>query len=149
MSAHPVDHAGLEVLGFEECLIRLASVPVGRVGFVTDGELLILPVNHVVDGQDLVFRTAQGSKLSAAAGQDKVTFEADAYDDRTRAGWSVLVTGRAELVYEEAEVERLGQLGLHPWPRTVERPFWARIRPSSVTGRQIPQQETGFGSPSR
>ena len=68
MSEYPTDHAGLEILPFDECLRLLASVPVGRVGFFADGEIVVLPVNHVVDGHDVVFRTAYGSKLSAAGG---------------------------------------------------------------------------------
>jgi uncharacterized protein len=139
MPGYPTDHAGLEILPFDECLRRMASVPVGRVGFFSDGDMIVLPVNHVVDGQDLVFRTARGSKLSAAEGQDLVTFEADEYCEPTRSGWSVLVTGRAEVVYDEDEVERLSQLGVHPWATAVERPFWIRIRATSVSGRQTPE----------
>jgi nitroimidazol reductase NimA-like FMN-containing flavoprotein (pyridoxamine 5'-phosphate oxidase superfamily) len=139
MPGHPTDHAGLEILPFDVCLQLLASVPVGRVGFFADGEMVILPVNHIIDGQDPVFRTARGSKLSAAEGRNLVTFEADEYDKQTRSGWSVVVTGHAEMIYEEAEVERLSQLGLHPWVTAVERPFWIRIRASAVTGRATPQ----------
>ncbi len=138
MAEHSIDHAGLEILPFEVCLRLLASVPVGRVGFFCDGEVVVLPVNHILDGQDPVFRTARGSKLSAAEGQSLVAFEADEYDEQTQTGWSVLVTGRAEVVYDEAEVERLSQRGLHPWATAVERPFWIRIRATSVSGRQTP-----------
>jgi uncharacterized protein len=134
----PTDHAGLEVLPFDECIRLLASVPVGRVGFFADGEIVVLPVNHIVDGHDPVFRTASGSKLSAAAGQHLATFEADHYDEQTRTGWSVLVTGRAEIVYEKAEIERFSRHGLHPWATAVERPFWIRIHATSVTGRRTP-----------
>jgi nitroimidazol reductase NimA-like FMN-containing flavoprotein (pyridoxamine 5'-phosphate oxidase superfamily) len=141
MTGRSTDHAGLEILPFDECLRLLASVPVGRVGFFTDGEVVVLPVNHALDGQDPVFRTARGSKLSAAEGQDLVAFEADGYDEQTRSGWSVVVTGRAEVVYEEAEVERLTLLGLHPWVTAVERPFWIRIRATSVSGRQTPETQ--------
>jgi len=138
MPEQPTDHAGLEILPFEVCLRLLASVPVGRVGFFADGELVVLPVNHAVDGHDPVFRTAQGSKLSAAEGQSLVAFEADEYDPQTQTGWSVVVTGRAEVVYDEAEIRRLNGLGVHPWAAAVARPFWIRIRASSVTGRQTP-----------
>jgi uncharacterized protein len=140
-----MDHAGLEMLPFDACLRLLASVPVGRVGFYADGELVVLPVNHVVDGQDVVFRTAAGSKLSAAEGRNLVAFEADNYDPRTRSGWSVLVNGRAEVVYEDAETLRLSRLGLHPWVTEVDRPFWIRIRPTSVTGRQTPAADQPSG----
>lgn len=139
MLGHPTDHAGLEILPFDVCLRLMASVSVGRVGFFADGELVVLPVNHVVDGNDPVFRTARGAKLSAAEGHELVAFEADEYDEQTQSGWSVLVTGRAEAVYEEAEVERLNNLGLHPWVTAVARPFWIRIRASSVSGRQTPR----------
>jgi uncharacterized protein len=138
MSPYPNDHAGLEILPFDMCLRLLARVPVGRVSFLADGEIIVLPVNHVMDGQDPVFRTARGSKLSAAEGQDLVAFEADGYDQQTKSGWSVLVNGRAHEVYDEAEIQRLSRLGLHPWVTAVDRPFWIRIRPTSITGRQTP-----------
>jgi uncharacterized protein len=138
MPGLPIDHAGLETLPFGACLDLLSSVPLGRVGFHADGEVMVLPVNHVLDGQDIVFRTAPGSKLTAAEEQNLVTFEADQYDVRTRTGWSVLVTGQATVVYDEAETERLGRLGLEPWITAVEHPFWIRIRPTSVTGRRTP-----------
>ena len=138
MPAHPTDHAGLEMLPLDECLRLLASVPVGRVGLHADGEVVVLPVNHVVDGQDVIFRTAPGSKLSAAEAQSLVVFEADHYDPESRTGWSVLVNGHAEVVYEDAEISLLDSLGLQPWADAVDRPFWVRIRPTSVTGRLIP-----------
>lgn len=145
MPWYPTDHAGLEILPFDVCLRLLAAVPVGRVSFHADGEIIVLPVNHVVDGQDPVFRTARGSKLSAAEGQDLVAFEADGYDERTKSGWSVLVNGRAHAVYDEAEIQRLSRFGLHPWAAAVDRPFWIRIRPTSISGRQTP----GAGSASQ
>ena len=138
MLDQPTDHAGLETLPFDVCLRLLASVPIGRVGFCADGEVVILPVNHAVDGQDVVFRTASGSKLTAAGEQDLVAFEADRYDLQTRTGWSILVTGRAPVVYDEAEVRRLNRLNLHPWATSVDHPFWVRIHPMSVTGRRTP-----------
>ncbi|HUZ23083.1 MAG TPA: pyridoxamine 5'-phosphate oxidase family protein [Streptosporangiaceae bacterium] len=137
MRGHPTDHAGLEILRFDECLRLLSTVPVGRVGFLADGEIVVLPVNHAMDGQDVVFRAARGSKLSAAEGQELAAFEADDYDEQAQSGWSVLVSGRAEAVYAEAEIQRLSRLGLQPWATGAQRPFWIRIRSSSVTGRQI------------
>jgi|SRR5712691_1638734 len=131
------DHAGLEVLPFGECLDRLASVPVGRVGFLSAGEVMILPVNHVMDGHSVVFRTAEGSKLAGAGVGYPVTFEADSYDTAAEAGWSVVVHGHAEVVEDDDQVRRLDGLGLRSWG-SAERPYWVRIRPLSVTGRQLP-----------
>jgi nitroimidazol reductase NimA-like FMN-containing flavoprotein (pyridoxamine 5'-phosphate oxidase superfamily) len=133
-----IDHAGLEVLSFDACLSLLTAVSVGRVGFVEDGEVLVLPVNFVVDGQTVVFRTAGGSKLAGAEDRSEVAFEADNYDDITETGWSVLVRGGAEVVEGVAEIDRLSQLGLRSWASPQDRPFWIRITPISVTGRRTP-----------
>ena len=132
------DYAGLESLPTDVCLRLLESVPVGRVSFSIGGEVVTLPVNHAVDGQEVVFRTDRGSKLSASYRQDLVAFEADDYDPETRTGWSVLIKGRAEVIREDSEIQRLRQLGLHPWVTAVEHPFWIRIRPTSITGRHTP-----------
>lgn len=138
MARYPADHAGLEILPYDECLRLLGTVPVGRVSFFSDGEIVVLPVNYVMDGQDPVFCTAGGSKLSAAQGQDVVAFEADEFDEKTKSGWSVLVNGRAHAIYEDAEIRRLTALDLNPWATTADRPFWIRIRPTAVSGRQTP-----------
>jgi uncharacterized protein len=138
MPGQSLDHAGLETISLNHCLYLVASVPVGRIGFIADGEVQVLPVNHLVDGQDVVFRTAPGSKLSAAEEHGTVTFEADAYDEKQHSGWSVVITGRAEPVDSATEIERLGRRGLRPWVTVVDRPYWIRIRPSAVTGRRTP-----------
>ena len=131
------DHAGLRVLAFADCLDKLASVPVGRIGFLSAGEVVILPVNHAIDGHSVVFRTAEGSKLASAGLGYPVTYEADAYDAATEAGWSVVVQGYADVVEDDADRRRLDGLGLRSWGGNA-RPYWVRVRPLSVTGRQTP-----------
>jgi nitroimidazol reductase NimA-like FMN-containing flavoprotein (pyridoxamine 5'-phosphate oxidase superfamily) len=130
------DHAGLQTLSLDTCLHLLRSVPVGRVAFPWAGEVLILPVNHVVDGQDVVFQTTYGAKLTASQQGRPVTFEVDAFDGGTHSGWSVVVEGVPEPVEDDEEIRRLRQAGLRSWvdagPSMV-----VRIRPTSVTGRRI------------
>ena len=135
MTANPVDHAGLEVLPFDECLRLLATVPVGRVGFFAAGEVVMLPVNHAVDGSNVVFRTDNGSKLAHLSDMFLVGFEADSYNEDAETGWSVVITGRADIVDSDTEISQLDQLGLRPWG-DAGRPYWIRIRPTSVTGRR-------------
>jgi hypothetical protein len=92
MPRYPTDHARLEILPFDECLRLLASIPVGRAGFVADGEVVVLPVNHVVDGQDVIFRTAHGSKAAVAGGQDRAASEPITMTSRPGPGgacWSM------------------------------------------------------------
>ena len=132
------DRAGLEILHLGDCFLMLGSVPLGRIGFVAGGEVAILPVNFVVDGQDVVFRTAPGSKLSSVEVGHYVGFEADSYDAATGTGWSVVVNGLAEVVESAAECARLDGLGLASWGGADSGRVWVRIRPVSITGRRIP-----------
>ena len=132
----PTDRAGLEILPFAECLRLLGTVPVGRVGFLSAGEVVILPVNHVADGQSVVFRSNHGSKLSSVGGKNLVGFEADDYDPRTRSGWSVVLSGFTEVVEDDSEIRRLQDLGLESWGGAGADASWIRIRPTSVTGRR-------------
>jgi nitroimidazol reductase NimA-like FMN-containing flavoprotein (pyridoxamine 5'-phosphate oxidase superfamily) len=139
MSVHdfPTDHRGLAVLDLDECLTRVRRVPVGRVVFFHDGEPVVLPVNHGLDGDDVVFRTTWGSKLQHAQHADLVAFEVDDFDVHEHSGWSVVIVGKATVVYDETEIDRLERLGVHSWAKPLDPVFWVRIRPQSVTGREI------------
>jgi uncharacterized protein len=131
------DHRGLTVLPFSECLRRLSEVPLGRLGLHSRGEILMLPVNHVIDGTSIAFRTDWGSKLEALSEGTPVSFEADAYDAASRAGWSVLVKGVVEWVDDDADCQRLDRLAPVAWLPTSADAVWVRIRPEEVTGREL------------
>ena len=130
------DHRGIRVLALEECLEHLRHSVLGRIAFVHDGGPIILPVNHGVDGLDVVFRTTWGSKLEAAQTVGAAAFEVDGYDRVAHRAWSVLVTGRVETVYEPADVARLEALGVRAWPGGSE-PFWVRVRADEISGREL------------
>lgn len=133
-----LDHQRMEVLDREEARNLLALASVGRVAFIEDGEVTVLPVNHVVDAWAIVFRTTYGSKLTAAVRGQRVVFEADRLDPAERAGWSVLVRGEAEHVTDPTVVERLEDLALDVWADAVDRPQWVRIPIDEISGRRIP-----------
>jgi hypothetical protein len=133
----PRDHRGLRVLTLDECVRYLRETLVGRIAFLHEGEPVIFPVNYAVDGLDVVFRSTWGSKLEHAQHAGTVAFEVDGTDDEQRLGWSVLVNGVADVVYDEQESERLDRLALRGWARTTEPTFWVRIRAEQVTGRAI------------
>lgn len=138
MTKGATDRSGLEVLDMEECLELLASVPIGRVAMIDGGEITVLPVNHVIDDEGRVcFRTAPGAKLDAGIMQHVVTFEADDFDEEDHTGWSVVVKGRADLVTDPDELERLRESGIRPWSNPSFRTNWVTLHPSSVTGRRI------------
>ena len=133
----PIDHSGLEILPVDDCRYHLQTARVGRIAFLSDGYPTILPVNHRMDGDSVVFRTNVGSKLAAADNGFPVAFEVDGIDADRRAGWSVVVRGDAHTVDEPDEVDRLNLLGVWPWADAVPRGHWVRISGQEITGRKI------------
>lgn len=100
-----------------EAMRRLGSVPVGRVVFTRHVLPAIRPVNHLVDGGQVIIRSHDGSAIVTAARARMgtvVAYEADEIDPASRTGWSVVVTGLARLVGEPEQVARYQDL-LQPW----------------------------------
>jgi uncharacterized protein len=136
MRAEVDPRTGLEQLDEGECLRLLGHCALGRLAVVLDARPVVFPVNFALDGRAVVFRTNEGTKLYAAR-HGVVAFECDAVDRVYRTGWSVLVSGDAELVDDPAETARLERLPLAPWS-AAPKPVWVRIRPRTITGRRIP-----------
>lgn len=136
-------HTWLEHLSELECWRLLRQHPVGRIGVLVDSAPEIYPVNHVVDGESIVFRTDPGNMLRGLDRSPSVCYEVDAVDMVHQSGWSVLVKGRAKEVLDPREIRRASQLGLDFWD-LGEKAHWIRIEPREVTGRRI--ETDGGGS---
>lgn len=126
----------LQKLEHHECWALLRTVSVGRLAVLVDGRPDIFPVNFTVDGGTLVFRTAQGTKLSAATGDAPVAVEADGVDPDTALAWSVVVKGTAALVKSTEDVLETSRLYLFPW-QAGRKDAFVRITPDTVTGRRF------------
>ena len=123
-------------LEHHECWALLRTVSVGRLAVLVDGRPDIFPVNFTVDGGTLVFRTSQGTKLSAATGDAPVAVEADGVDADTGMAWSVVIKGTGALVKSTEEVLETSRLYLFPW-QAGRKDAFVRITPDSVTGRRF------------
>ncbi|UTT67803.1 pyridoxamine 5'-phosphate oxidase family protein [Arthrobacter sp. DNA4] len=123
-------------LEHHECWALLRTVSVGRLAVLVEGRPDIFPVNFTVDGGTLVFRTSQGTKLSAASGDAPVAVEADGVDPDTGLAWSVVIKGTAALVKSTEEVLETSRLYLFPW-QAGRKDAFVRISPDSVTGRRF------------
>jgi hypothetical protein len=126
----------------------LGSVSLGRIVFTQHAMPAIRPVNHVLDGGDIIIRSHSGaaivSETSTASGV-VVAYEADAIDPVERLGWSVVVTGTASLVRDPSDVARYQQI-LVPWvAREMDQVI--RIRPGIVTGFRLDGQAGSRSAP--
>jgi Pyridoxamine 5'-phosphate oxidase len=96
----------VEDISREESLRLLGSVPMGRVVFTHHALPAIRPVNHIVEGQQVIFRTGTATAITSAVDGTGtiVAFEADAIDPIDRSGWSVVVVGGSRLLRDDAQL---------------------------------------------
>jgi len=127
---------GLDVLSEQECRRLLTEATLGRIAIETDGPPVVLPVNYIVAGGDILFFTAEGTKLSAATAHATVSFEIDHFNAITHTGWSVLVLGPAIERTEPAFIRGAMAAGLRPWA-TGDRSHLVALTAEVVTGRRI------------
>jgi uncharacterized protein len=134
-----VDIARLKDLSRRQCLSLLSSVRVGRVGVSIGALPAIMPVNFLVLGEAIVFRTVPGTKLDAATAHAVVAFETDDYAPDGAWGWSVLIQGVASEITEGPEHESMRVALLKAWafPDGLANRI-VRIDPTFMSGK-------GFG----
>jgi nitroimidazol reductase NimA-like FMN-containing flavoprotein (pyridoxamine 5'-phosphate oxidase superfamily) len=138
-----VSSYGLEVLDRDTCDALLTTQRVGRVAVYVADHPIVLPVVYALLDGDIVFRTAPGEKLIAAALRRKVAFEIDTYDIDAHSGWSVDVVGTAEEIVHPDELARARALGLPAWAGEA-RDRYVRIRTIDVTGRRLNDATNGL-----
>lgn len=137
MNAEQLD---MTELSREDALALLAGVGLGRIVFTRNALPAIRPVNHVLDGGDIVIRTHGDSALALQTGNSGiggvvVAYEADHIDADTHQGWSVVVTGYARQVTDPELIARYRTL-LNPWVgASADRVV--SIRPDLVTGFRL------------
>ncbi len=126
-------------LSDEQCWELLGRTSLGRLAFHVGDEVHITPVNHVVRGGQILFRTAAGNKLVAVVVNPDVAFEVEELDLENRRAASVVVRGVASRL-GPAELRALGAEGPHP---LVTRDTFevVAIRPTSVTGRSFTMED--------
>ncbi|MEU2155888.1 pyridoxamine 5'-phosphate oxidase family protein [Streptomyces sp. NPDC019396] len=130
-----------EQLGRVECLRLLGSVSLGRIVFTHQALPAIRPVNHLMDGEDIIVQLHDGATLASIVTPNQaagvvVAYEADVIDLETHVGWSVVVTGYAHGVTDESELARFAAR-LRPWAQHPAMNAALRIRPDLVTGLQV------------
>ncbi|EXG82485.1 pyridoxamine 5'-phosphate oxidase family protein [Cryptosporangium arvum] len=138
---HVHDHAGAGVLETEQCLALVRGERLGRVGFVRAGTVEVLPVNYVLLGTTIAFKSGYGSKLGAALDGAPITFEVDGvgYTGALPLGWSVVVKGTAGfLADDERTALLLAGAPLPSLPSAAATGRWIVIRAEEITGRTVP-----------
>ncbi|URM92305.1 pyridoxamine 5'-phosphate oxidase family protein [Streptomyces sp. MRC013] len=127
--------------GRAEALRLLGTVSLGRIVFTQQALPAVRPVNHLIDGEDVIVQLHDGATLASLVTPANtagvvVAYEADAIDPETHTGWSVMVTGYAHRVTDERELARF-TARLRPWTEHPAVNAALRIRPDLVTGLRL------------
>jgi uncharacterized protein len=122
-------------LSAEESWQLLSRAKFGRLAMAVGGEIDIYPIDFAVDGLDVVFRTAEGTKLVEVVLSNTVSLETDERDLERGVAWSVLVKGTARLLESFSEIEAAEGLDINPWTGTPKDRF-VRITDTRITGRR-------------
>lgn len=128
---------GIVDLSTAECRELLGTDSVGRIAFVSPHGPRIVPVNYVVAGEAVEFRTAPYSELAAYAPGAEVAFEIDHLDRERRRGWSVVAVGTCERLDDDGDLRFLTpEQDPRPWAGG-QRHLWLRLAWRELTGRRV------------
>jgi len=130
------DVNGLEVLSRAEAIALLETQEVGRLVYTRRALPAVIPVNFAVRGGAILIWTGSGSSLAQAVRGSVVAFQVDELDRASHSGWSVTVTGSAQLVTDEAERAQARVDGPVPWAPGIKEHL-IRIPLTMVTGRWL------------
>jgi len=128
----------IENLSQTQCLELIRQKVIGRFVFQDAEGVAAVPVNYGVAGEQIVFRTEQGSHLRDAL-RNPVAFEVDETELASGAGWSVLIRGTGQEIAIERvpEILRLtGKAFPHPWAEGVHN-VWVSVIAKKITGRRL------------
>jgi nitroimidazol reductase NimA-like FMN-containing flavoprotein (pyridoxamine 5'-phosphate oxidase superfamily) len=129
--AHP---AADFVIAAERCWSLLAATRIARVAFIDGDRPALIVLNHVPQGQEMLFSTSEESRLARLTSEGhsvRVTAEVDSSSASDRAGWSVVVAGLMTRT-DEAAWDRLPT----PWrPEAVG--VLLRLSIEEISGRHV------------
>ena len=122
-----------EILTGEQCWELLEGASFGRLALSVGDQPEIFPINIWAADGKILFRTAEGTKLSEVAVNGKVAFETDSYTDLV--GWSVVAKGNARILSGRDEILAADQSPLKPWLPTVKLNY-VEIDVFDISGRR-------------
>jgi hypothetical protein len=114
-------------------LLRRAHI--GRIGLNIDALPVIEPVTYTISNGEISLLTQREPRLSAAASNTVIAFQADGLSGQNEPGWTVLVQGRSEAITDQRDITRIHSLIGEPPGVRVDDTQAFRIRPERVSGR--------------
>ena len=124
-------------LSTEDCQRLLRARTVGRVAVSTPGGPHIVPVNYVVSGDAVIFRTSPYSVLGSHARNSLLAFEVDHLDPGQDGSWSVVARGRCEFIDDPRELDAQDDAKRPKAWVAGSRNLFLRLPLTEVSGRSL------------
>ena len=121
----------------EDCQRLLRAGTVGRVAVSTPGGPHIVPVNYVVSGDAVIFRTSPYSVLGTHGRNSLLAFEVDHLDPGQDHSLSVVVRGRCEFIDDPRELDTPDDTKRPTAWAAGSRNLFLRLPLTEVTGRSL------------
>lgn len=126
----------------EQAWRLLRAMHFGRLAFDGPDGPVIVPVNYVVDGDEVLVRTDVGAKLGAAQERAAAAFEIDHVDPIDGSGWSVVARGHLEVRSVPGQ-DRAGLTHVPPPLPDGARRHVVALRVAHVEGRRLTRSLAG------
>src|SRR6188768_740315 len=124
-------------LSAEDCQRLLRAGTVGRVAVSTPTGPHIVPVNYVVSGDAVIFRTSPYSVLGSHARNSLLAFEVDHLEPGQDDSWSVVARGRCEFIDDPRELDAPDDAKRPKAWATGSRNLFLRLPLTEVSGRTL------------
>lgn len=119
------------------CWRLVGDMGLGRVGFMGDSQIRIVPTMYDAEGHTAYFRASRFGELARGVDDRLASLQVDEVDRTTFTGWSVLMTGRAHRVDDAARVASLWSPGRpHPWLPGPELQ-WIELVVDAIEGQRV------------
>jgi nitroimidazol reductase NimA-like FMN-containing flavoprotein (pyridoxamine 5'-phosphate oxidase superfamily) len=126
-----------ERLDAEQCWLLVCSQDVGRIGFVGDTRIQIVPTRYDAQRGTAYFRAGTFGELARRVHGREVSLQVDDIDRRTFSGWSVVMSGKAHRVEDAATVAARWSVGRPPpWVPTRESQ-WIALQVDDIQGQRV------------
>jgi nitroimidazol reductase NimA-like FMN-containing flavoprotein (pyridoxamine 5'-phosphate oxidase superfamily) len=124
-------------LGAEECWDLVGSQGIGRIGYMGDTHIQIVPTRYDAQRGTAYFRAGTFGELARRVHGKAVSLQVDDLDRRTFSGWSVVITGIAHRVDDATTVaERWSVERPSPWLPAPDSQ-WISLSVDDIQGERV------------
>jgi nitroimidazol reductase NimA-like FMN-containing flavoprotein (pyridoxamine 5'-phosphate oxidase superfamily) len=137
MADQPNPLRSFERLDAAECWRLVGTQGVGRIGFMSDTRVQIVPARYDAHRHTIYFRAGTFGEIARRVHGQSVSLQVEDLDPRTLSGWSVVMSGQAHRVEDAATVAaRWSARRPSPWLPSPDSQ-WIAVPVDDIQGERV------------